>query len=130
MPFRRSPKLSYSPTEGAEDTKLERERVDGRGSGPREPARDHRLESLRKRMGSGGPRGLQIRRRRGLAGTGRFDSDTLPPLPLIGDSKGQFGHEGDSGRGGGAAARRGDRPVEDLPPRGGESAGRAGRHAR
>jgi hypothetical protein len=30
-------------------------------------------------MGSGGPRGLQIRRRRGQAGTGRFDSDTLPP---------------------------------------------------
>src|SRR6266545_3397491 len=30
-------------------------------------------------MGSGGPRGLQIRRRRGFAGTGRFDSDTLPP---------------------------------------------------
>ena len=30
-------------------------------------------------MGSGGPRGLQIRRRRGFAGTGGFDSHTLPP---------------------------------------------------
>jgi len=30
-------------------------------------------------MGPGGPRGLQIRRRRGFAGTGGFDSHTLPP---------------------------------------------------
>ena len=38
----------------------------------------------RKRMGPGGSRGLQIRRRRGSAGTGGFDSHTLPPtlLPL------------------------------------------------
>jgi hypothetical protein len=31
-------------------------------------------------MGPGGPRGLQIRRRRGSTGTGGFDSHTLPPL--------------------------------------------------
>jgi hypothetical protein len=30
-------------------------------------------------MGPGGPRGLQIRRRRGSAGMGGFDSHTLPP---------------------------------------------------
>src|ERR1700693_5428242 len=81
-------------------------------------------------MGSGGPRGLQIRRRRGLAGTGRFDSDTLPPLLSVGGSKGEFGYEGNAGRRGVAAARRGGGAVEDLPPRGGEGAGGAGRHGR
>jgi len=45
-------------------------------------ARNRAAEIIRrrKRMGPGGSRGLQIRRRRGSAGTGGFDSHTLPPL--------------------------------------------------
>src|SRR5438128_1493875 len=34
-------------------------------------------------MGPGGSRGLQIRRRRGSAGTGGFDSHTLPPSHVL-----------------------------------------------
>ena len=49
-------------------------------------ARNRAAEIIRrrKRMGPGGSRGLQIRRRRGSAGTGGFDSHTLPPIHVAG----------------------------------------------
>jgi hypothetical protein len=66
-----------------------------------------RIYFARKRPGSGGPRGLQIRRCRGYSGTGGFDSHALPPSTSQSLARASFGRRASAER-----SSRGARPSQ------------------
>ena len=57
--------------------------IRGRGRNPTDAIR-MLMNTIRKRMGSGDPPGLQNRRAAGLPVAGAFDSHTLPPMFTVG----------------------------------------------